>query len=59
MKKPKIPKEVQEFCKKYPLCKGCPFGTCITPVNDRDYPEWVDQTNRKILKYIEEHTDEK
>lgn len=36
-----IPPDIQEHCAKYALCKGCPLGTCVAPVSDRHFDEWL------------------
>jgi len=40
-----VPKRLVEHCDSHKLCKGCPLGTCVAPVNDSTDPRWQEWIN--------------
>ena len=47
-----IPKDIIQHCSAHPICKGCPLGTCVAPVSDRDFDGWLARRIAEIRQVI-------
>lgn len=36
-----IPDDIIKHCSQHPECKGCPLKTCVAPVSDHNFNNWL------------------
>jgi hypothetical protein len=49
---PRIPQDIISHCEKHSMCKGCPLGTCVAPVSDHHFNDWLSRRITEIRSVI-------